>query len=150
MNTIEIDLATDSLGDYAESVGDQALVVMRGGQAVAVLFPIDSADDLESIALFTNPRFMAMIEQSRKSAREQGTISADEMRRRVQQWEVDEPVFTPAPLVTDDLRDRSAHAHFRDPAQEQSYSGLGGSVPSQDSPEGAGDARSAVVDVGSD
>jgi hypothetical protein len=89
MKTIEIDQATESLGAYAEDM-DEGLVVMRGGRPVAALVPIDSEDDLESIALSTNPDFIAMIERSRRSARERGTITAEEMRQRVQQWEADE------------------------------------------------------------
>ena len=90
MKTIEIDQATESLGAYAEGMDKEGLIVMRDGRPVAALVPIDSEDDLESIALSTNPDFMAMIERSRTSARERGTISADEMRQRVQQWEDDE------------------------------------------------------------
>jgi hypothetical protein len=39
--------------------------------------------DLESVSLGTNPEFIALIERSRARAREEGELSAAEMRRRV-------------------------------------------------------------------
>jgi hypothetical protein len=39
-------------------------------------------DDWESVALSTNPKFMAIIERSRASARTRGTLSLEEVRRK--------------------------------------------------------------------
>jgi hypothetical protein len=39
--------------------------------------------DLETVALGTNPAFLALIERSRARAHEEGELSAAEMRRRV-------------------------------------------------------------------
>jgi hypothetical protein len=47
-----------------------------------VILPLINVD-WESIALSTNPEFIALIERSRARAREEGTVSAAEMRRRV-------------------------------------------------------------------
>jgi hypothetical protein len=46
------------------------------------VLPLENAD-LETIALGTNPAFLALIERSRSRAQEEGEISAEEMRRRV-------------------------------------------------------------------
>ncbi len=46
------------------------------------MLPLNDVN-LESIALSTNPAFMALIERSRARARDEGEVSADEMRRRV-------------------------------------------------------------------
>lgn len=81
MNTIAIEDATDSLAEFAAAVREQPLLVTRAGKAVAALVPIEADADLESIALSTNPKFMAMIQRSRASCRDQGAIPADEIRR---------------------------------------------------------------------
>jgi hypothetical protein len=47
-----------------------------------VMLPLDDVD-LESISLGTNPAFIALIERSRARARDEGEVSAEEMRRRV-------------------------------------------------------------------
>jgi hypothetical protein len=39
--------------------------------------------DMESVSLSTNPQFLALIERSRKRQDAQGSISAQEMRRRL-------------------------------------------------------------------
>ena len=39
--------------------------------------------DLEDIALSTNPKFIAMIERSRARQKAEGSISSEQMRRRL-------------------------------------------------------------------
>ena len=39
--------------------------------------------DLEDVALSTNPKFIALIERSRARQKAEGSISSDEMRRRL-------------------------------------------------------------------
>ena len=56
------------------------VVVTRGGKPVLALTSIKGGD-WETVALATNPKFMAIIERSRKS-REPG-LSTEEMRRRL-------------------------------------------------------------------
>ncbi len=51
------------------------------GSPTALVLPLANVD-LETIALSTNPEFMALIEQSRARDAEGGGIPADEMRRR--------------------------------------------------------------------
>lgn len=57
------------------------LVVTSHGQPVAALVPIENAD-METVALSTNPEFLALIERSRARARAEGGIASEEMRRR--------------------------------------------------------------------
>ena len=52
----------------------------RGGKPVLALTPIEGGD-WESIAVATNPKFLAIVERSRKS-RKPG-LSTQEMRRRL-------------------------------------------------------------------
>ncbi len=58
------------------------MVITDHGTPTAVILPLVNVD-LESIALNTNPEFIALIERSRARARVEGGVSAAEMRRRV-------------------------------------------------------------------
>jgi hypothetical protein len=44
--------------------------------------PLTRFDDWESVALATNAKFMEIIERSRASAREHGTVPLAEVRKR--------------------------------------------------------------------
>jgi hypothetical protein len=80
MKMIDVADATDALSDYATKGLKEALVVTRGGKPVLALTPIEGGD-WESIAVATNPKFLAIVERSRKS-RKPG-LSTQEMRRRL-------------------------------------------------------------------
>jgi PHD/YefM family antitoxin component YafN of YafNO toxin-antitoxin module len=82
MKTVDIADATSPLADYVPGIRTEPLVITDHRTPTAVMLPIDDVD-LESIALGTNPAFMALIERSRSRARQEGEISAEEMRRRV-------------------------------------------------------------------
>jgi antitoxin (DNA-binding transcriptional repressor) of toxin-antitoxin stability system len=82
MKTVEIAEATSPLADYIPGVRTEPLVITDQGTPTAVMLPLDNVD-LESIAMSTNPEFIALIERSRARAREEGEVPADEMRRRV-------------------------------------------------------------------
>jgi PHD/YefM family antitoxin component YafN of YafNO toxin-antitoxin module len=82
MKTIEIAEATGPLADYVPGVRNELLVITDHGTPTAVMLPLDDVD-LESVSLATNPAFLALIERSRARARDEGEISAEEMRRRV-------------------------------------------------------------------
>jgi antitoxin (DNA-binding transcriptional repressor) of toxin-antitoxin stability system len=83
MRTIEIDQATNALGQYARELEQEPLVLTQDGHVVAALMPIDDAD-LESISLSFNPKFLAMIESSREERRNGESSSADEVRRQLE------------------------------------------------------------------
>ncbi len=83
MKVVETTDGTESLADYASKIASGPVIVTSHGQPVAALVPIENAD-LETISLSTNPAFIALIERSRARAESEGTISADEMRRRFQ------------------------------------------------------------------
>jgi hypothetical protein len=80
MKTIHVADATDPLSDYAKKGLKEALVVTRRGKPLLALTPIKKGD-WESIAVATNPKFLAIIERSRKSRRP--ALSTEEMRRRL-------------------------------------------------------------------
>jgi hypothetical protein len=80
MKTIDVAEATDTLSDYARKGLKEALVVTRRGKPLLALTPIRRGD-WESIAVATNPKFLAIIERSRRSRRP--GLSTEEMRRRL-------------------------------------------------------------------
>ena len=80
MKTIDVAEATDTLSDYARKGLKEALVVTRRGKPLLALTPIRRRD-WESIAVATNPKFLAIIERSRRSRRP--GLSTEEMRRRL-------------------------------------------------------------------
>jgi antitoxin (DNA-binding transcriptional repressor) of toxin-antitoxin stability system len=82
MKTLDISDATQTLAEAARGVSDEPVVLTEDGKPMAVLLPIENAD-LETVSLSSNPRFLAMIERSRKRQREQGDLSSDEVRRRL-------------------------------------------------------------------
>jgi hypothetical protein len=82
MKAIEIGEATHPLADYIPGVQAEPLVITDQGTPTAVILPLFDVD-LETIALGTNPAFIALIERSRARAREEGERSAAEMRSRV-------------------------------------------------------------------
>lgn len=80
MKTIDVAEATDTLSDYARKGLKEAVVVTRRGRPLLALTPIRRGD-WESIAVATSPKFLAIIERSRKSRRP--GLSTEEMRRRL-------------------------------------------------------------------
>ena len=82
MKTIDISDASRPLADYAQDANVEPLLVTRKGKPVAALVSCRGVD-LESIRLSSNPRFIQIIEQSRDSIKKHGTISSEEMRKRL-------------------------------------------------------------------
>jgi prevent-host-death family protein len=81
MRTVAIAEATHPLADYLPGVQTEPLVITDRGTPTAVILPLANVG-LESIALGTNPEFIALIERSRARARDEGERSAAAMRQR--------------------------------------------------------------------
>jgi len=73
MKILGILKATNPLADYVEAVQSEPLVVTDQGVPTAVLLPLTDTD-METVALSTNPVFIALIERSRARAREEGAF----------------------------------------------------------------------------
>ena len=82
MKTIDVSQATDSLGRYARALESEPLVLTDGGRPIAALMPIDEAD-LDSVALGTDPRFLALIERARAEHRSGAGLPPDAVRREL-------------------------------------------------------------------
>ncbi|MHC4176114.1 MAG: type II toxin-antitoxin system prevent-host-death family antitoxin [Planctomycetota bacterium] len=82
MKVVEKADAMRSLADYAGEIDSGPVVVTNQGRPVAALVPIENAD-LETVALSTNRQFLDLIERSRTRLRAEGSVSSEEMRRRL-------------------------------------------------------------------
>ena len=81
MKTVEVEDAAASLAQYVRGVKKKPVILTRKGKPVAALVSVEGAD-WESLSLSTNPRFMEIIEESRKQLRTEGGIPSAEVRRR--------------------------------------------------------------------
>jgi prevent-host-death family protein len=82
MKTIELNEANAPLSDYAANTRNGALVVTNKGKPVFALVSLKGMD-FETLSLSGNPKFMKIVDDSRKSIEREGAISSDEMRRRL-------------------------------------------------------------------
>ena len=80
MKTIELKDADESLAEYVKRMEGEEITIVHKGVPLAVLTPVGN-DDYESVELSTNPKFIEMLERSRKRLREEGGIPAEEMRK---------------------------------------------------------------------
>lgn len=76
MRTVEIGEIASLLETYDKT--EQPLILTRNGQPVAALFPVEDLD-METLSLSMNQKFIKIIEQSRKSQKEQGRIFLEDL-----------------------------------------------------------------------
>jgi hypothetical protein len=66
----------------AELVKDGPVILTRNGQPLLAVKDVSSSD-WESVSLASNPHFMAVIEESRHSSREEGGIRLEDLRQEL-------------------------------------------------------------------
>jgi antitoxin (DNA-binding transcriptional repressor) of toxin-antitoxin stability system len=74
--------ATASLAEFARALDGDVLDLTDSGRPVAALVPIQDMD-METLAVGTSPQFLDIIERSRHRHEQEGGISLDEMRNRL-------------------------------------------------------------------
>ena len=79
MQTIALKDATEPLAEYVKRMEGEPVTIVQKGVLLAVLVPAGN-DDYESVQMSTNPQFIELLEQSRKSIKEGGGFSTEEMR----------------------------------------------------------------------
>ncbi len=82
MKTVAVEEATLTAEDLATMAEKEVVVLTRDGKPLAAVKNL-SGSDWESVSLANNPRFIALIEASRRSYREQGGTSLDELRKEL-------------------------------------------------------------------
>ena len=80
MRTVELEQATAPLAEYVRRARKEGMVVTLRGKPVATVTAVPEGADWESLAIGMHPKFLAIMERSRRAHREQGGISPDEMR----------------------------------------------------------------------
>ena len=79
MKLVALEKTDLTLPDAAELARGGTVILTRDGKPLAVIKDL-SGSDWESVALASNPQFRALIEESRRSHREQGGISLQHLR----------------------------------------------------------------------
>jgi hypothetical protein len=80
MKVVALEKTTMTVTELVELVKEGPVVLTRDGQPVISVKDLSSSD-WESVSLASNPQFMALIEESRRSYRESGGISLQDFRR---------------------------------------------------------------------
>jgi antitoxin (DNA-binding transcriptional repressor) of toxin-antitoxin stability system len=80
---VEVADATESLATYIrKAAGSGPVVVTDDGQPVAALVMLEHTD-LETVALSSDPEFLALIQNSRARQAREGGLSSAEVRHRL-------------------------------------------------------------------
>ena len=69
---------------YIEESRESPIVVTRNGRPVAMLIAIEDEDDLDSLLLVHNSRFLQLLEAARQRVRVAGGVSLAEFRRQLE------------------------------------------------------------------
>jgi hypothetical protein len=80
MNKVELEGTQLTIPDLAELAKKGPVILTRHGKPLVAVKDL-SGSDWESIALANNPRFWALIEESRRSYRDHGATSLEEIRQ---------------------------------------------------------------------
>ena len=88
MKKLELTKATEALAEYVKDIEDEPVVIVHRGFALAVLVPLGNMD-YESIELANNPRFLAILEESRASYEREGGVSSEEVKKMFEGGEDD-------------------------------------------------------------
>jgi hypothetical protein len=76
MKTVEISQVYSLLENYDKN--ELPLILTRNGQPIAALFSVEDVD-LETLSISINSKFITIIEQSRKSQKEEGRIFLEDI-----------------------------------------------------------------------
>jgi len=82
MNKVEVEATKLTVPALAELAKKGPVILTLKGKPMAAVKDL-SGSDWESVALANNPRFLALIEESRRSYRQQGGLSLDEVRQEL-------------------------------------------------------------------
>lgn len=82
MKVVPLEETTLTVPDLADLVKEGPVILTRNGQPWMAVKDV-SGSDWELISLASNPRFIALIEESRRSHREKGGIRPDDLRREL-------------------------------------------------------------------
>lgn len=73
----------DRFSAYIDESRETPIIVTRNGRPVAMIIAIDDEDDLDSLLLVHDQRFLRLLEEARQRVRMTGGVSLSEMREQV-------------------------------------------------------------------
>lgn len=82
MKTLELKEAPDVLRRYARKVRRHPVIVTRRGKPMAALISVEGTD-WETLSLSMNVPFLRIIERSRKSLREKGGLTLEQLQDKL-------------------------------------------------------------------
>jgi hypothetical protein len=82
MKLVSVEETDLNLTALAELAKDGPVILTRNGKPLAAVKDL-SGSDWESVSLANNARFLALIEESRQSYREEGGIRLDDLRKEL-------------------------------------------------------------------
>jgi hypothetical protein len=82
MKTLDLSKATAPLSQYARALDQEPLVLTDGDHPIAALMPIEDAD-LDTIALGSNAKFLALLEKARAQRRAGAGLTTEEVREKL-------------------------------------------------------------------
>jgi hypothetical protein len=80
MKTIDVTEITALVGKYLVDPHQEPVILTGKGKPLAVVLPVNGAD-VETISLSFHPKFLAIMERSRRRYDKEGGISHEEMLR---------------------------------------------------------------------
>ena len=80
MKVVAVEKSDVTASQLAKMAKSGSVILTRNGKPLAAVKDL-SGSDWESVSLANNPRFIALIEESRRSYREQGGIPIDDLRK---------------------------------------------------------------------
>ena len=81
MRKIALSEAKDQLSKYLRAAAKEEIVILRHGKPAGVLIGFGSEDDWFDYRVENDPRFLARIEQARRSLREGRGVHLEDMNR---------------------------------------------------------------------
>ena len=82
MKVVALEKTTMTVAELVELAKEGLVVLTRAGHPVVAVKDL-SGSDWESVSLASNPKFMALIEESRRSYRDSGGISLEDLRHEL-------------------------------------------------------------------
>jgi hypothetical protein len=82
MKVVPLEGTSLTVPELVEMAKTEAVVLTRDGQPLVTVRDV-SGSDWESTSLAANPRFMAIVEQSRRSYHEGGGVGLDALREEL-------------------------------------------------------------------
>lgn len=73
----------DRFSAYIDESHESPIIVTRNGRPVAMIIAIEDEDDLDSLLLVHDQRFLRLLEEARQRVRTTGGLSIEEMRQQV-------------------------------------------------------------------